>query len=644
MRWRSLPVTLRAMHPFSIRTTLTLADWRAYQRVCALRVRQRQKLANKWPFIALWLGVALAAATVVAAMKLELHRTSVTLGVIFGIALMIAAQRRSMGLTRPREGGSFLSHSEHEFSAEGITSIKAGSRSFNQWQRVIEVTATTEHIFVWLDTLSAYVIPVRDLPADTTAEQVVAAIKEWMAAPTEVHELPAAPAVAVNRESGWRTAFRLLTLRSVEHSGAASSALSGRPWPIVVLALISLALWVGLSWFYYLPEPQFYPYSVPGLAWYLLAALVVAVTMAKRSHPEIAVARVCSVLVIVLPLLIATDFSIVMWVPEPWDDVARILLSLYAIAYSARGLQALSGERQPVAVLGGFAVAAMFLWVASALYVESAPWISQGTEYAEGSEADTDAAEELLFEQPARIDGSVARIEPATGDAPVGFFVGFAGFGDQRVFAEEIKFAADKFADRFDTAERTLLLLNDRRDRETQPLATVAGLRRALKGIASKMRLDQDVLFLALSSHGSEDPLLSVQNGLLPLRSLTGEALAEALQASGIKWRVIVISACHAGAFIEPLRDPYTIVITAASPDRTSFGCSDDRDLTYFGEAFFRDSLPQAASLRDAFDIATKLVTERETQEGFEPSNPQAFFGDIIEPRLESMLRAAHAP
>ena len=82
---------------------------------------------------------------------------------------------------------------------------------------------------------------------------------------------------------------------------------------------------------------------------------------------------------------------------------------------------------------------------------------------------------------------------------------------------------------------------------------------------------------------------------MLPLRDLTGEALADALRASGIKWRVIVISACHSGAFIESLKDPYTMVITAAAPDRTSFGCSDDRDLTYFGEAFFRDSLPQAA-------------------------------------------------
>jgi hypothetical protein len=290
-------------------------------------------------------------------------------------------------------------------------------------------------------------------------------------------------------------------------------------------------------------------------------------------------------------------------------------------------------------------VAAIFLWTAGELYVYPAVWTSQDPEeYAEDFETDTDAGEALLFEQPARIDASVSRIERATGDEPAGFFVGFAGFGDQRVFAEEIKFAAQKFSDRYHTADRTLLLINDRRDRDAQPLATVSGLRYALKALASKMRLDQDVLFLALSSHGSDDPLLSVENGMLPLRDLTGDVLAEALRASGIKWRVIVISACHAGAFIEPLRDPYTIVITAASPDRTSFGCSDDRDLTYFGEAFFRDSFPQASSLREAFDAATKLVTEREAKEGFDASNPQAFFGEQIEPHVALMLRTASVP
>ena len=49
-------------------------------------------------------------------------------------------------------------------------------------------------------------------------------------------------------------------------------------------------------------------------------------------------------------------------------------------------------------------------------------------------------------------------------------------------------------------------------------------------------------------------------------------------------------------------------------------------------------------SLRDAFDTATKLVTRRESEEGYEASHPQAFFGDQIEPRVATMLRPASSP
>ena len=186
--------------------------------------------------------------------------------------------------------------------------------------------------------------------------------------------------------------------------------------------------------------------------------------------------------------------------------------------------------------------------------------------------------------------------------------------------------------------------LNDQRDLDSQPLASVSGLRYALKGLASKMQLDRDILFLALSSHGSEDPLLSVSNNSIPLQDLSGEDLAAALREANIKWRVIVISACHAGAFIEHLQDPYTIVITAAAADRTSFGCSDDRDLTYFGEMFFRDSVPGAASLRAAFDATKILIAKREQREGIEASNPQAFFGKEMEQRLQAFEKPAVEP
>jgi hypothetical protein len=100
---------------------------------------------------------------------------------------------------------------------------------------------------------------------------------------------------------------------------------------------------------------------------------------------------------------------------------------------------------------------------------------------------------------------------------------------------------------------------------------------------------------------------------------------------------VIIISACYAGGFIESLRDPQTIVITASAADRTSFGCSNDRDLTYFGEAFYRDALPTAHSLREAFAMAKTAIAAREHREHVDASNPQAYFGAKMEAKLASM-------
>lgn len=176
-------------------------------------------------------------------------------------------------------------------------------------------------------------------------------------------------------------------------------------------------------------------------------------------------------------------------------------------------------------------------------------------------------------------------------------------------------------------------LLAARRDLDSQPIATAASLRYALRELAPKMNVDEDILFLSLSSHGSED-YLSVSNEPLMLQDLTDEGLADALRDSGIKWRVIVISACHSGSFIDALRDPNTVVITAAAADRTSFGCSDDRDLTYFGEAFYRDALPGALSLRQAFETAVDTIGARERRENIRASHPQAHFGEAIERKL----------
>jgi hypothetical protein len=224
--------------------------------------------------------------------------------------------------------------------------------------------------------------------------------------------------------------------------------------------------------------------------------------------------------------------------------------------------------------------------------------------------------------------------------------VGFAGVGEQKVFAGEISLAAKVIGDRFGTPSRTLLLVNDHRNLEAQPLASVTSLKLALADIGRRMDRERDALILVISSHGSREPAISVSNGGLPLNDLTGEDLKKAFDEAGIRWRVVIISACHAGAFIPYLSDDQSIVITAAAADRTSFGCSNDRDLTYFGEEFIRDALPQAASLRAAFEKARESIAARERAERLTPSMPTAHFGVALEHRLESQgipLRAISA-
>jgi hypothetical protein len=110
------------------------------------------------------------------------------------------------------------------------------------------------------------------------------------------------------------------------------------------------------------------------------------------------------------------------------------------------------------------------------------------------------------------IDSTVAQfaVEPA----PPGrvFFLGFAAYGKERVFAEEIKLAAQRVAARYGSASRTLLLINDRRDLTTYALANHQNLRYALRLIGERMNRESDMLFLVLSSHGARNGMIEVSN------------------------------------------------------------------------------------------------------------------------------------
>jgi hypothetical protein len=245
---------------------------------------------------------------------------------------------------------------------------------------------------------------------------------------------------------------------------------------------------------------------------------------------------------------------------------------------------------------------------------------------------------ELVVRQPAMIDAQVREIAAHSPAGPQAYFLGFAGVGEERVFAQEIDLAARRLAERFGLAERSLRLVNDQRDLEAYPLASVAALRYALQALGRVMD-DDDVLFLALSSHGWKDATVTISNAGMRPDALGAKELAQMLEQAGIRWRVIVVSACYAGSFIKPLADERSIVIAAAAKNRPSFGCGADSELTYFGEAFYRDALPAAPTLRAAFEAARGEITAREKREGERPSRPQAYFGAAMEAKLEALRR-----
>jgi hypothetical protein len=224
-------------------------------------------------------------------------------------------------------------------------------------------------------------------------------------------------------------------------------------------------------------------------------------------------------------------------------------------------------------------------------------------------------AEAALYAQKDLLDRAIAALQPGQPGRIDMYLLAVGGDASQEVFRREVEFVQKAFAGRFGTAGRSLALVNSRNTLTSAPMATVTSIGAALKAIGARMDRDEDILFLFMTSHGSSDHQLVLSQNGLALRHLRAKDLAALLKESGIRWKVVLVSACYSGGFIDPLQDARTLVITAARRDRRSFGCADENDFTYFGRAFFKEALPGSRSFRQAFGKAVVLVEDWERQD-----------------------------
>lgn len=97
---------------------------------------------------------------------------------------------------------------------------------------------------------------------------------------------------------------------------------------------------------------------------------------------------------------------------------------------------------------------------------------------------------------------------------------------------------------------------------------------------------------------------------------------------------VVVISACYSGVFVPAMQDSQRMILTAARPDRSSFGCGAEDKYPYFDECFL-ESARTARNFPALGKAVQACVRDKEIATGAQPpSEPQLWIGAVIKPML----------
>ena len=426
---------------------------------------------------------------------------------------------------------------------------------------------------------------------------------------------------------------------------------------VVALTALGLLLAFARDFIRVGPAGEFVPWGLPGALFFLPLALCAAWLF---TLPAADAKQTLRLLVAVLALTLPIDLLAMVGhhlVAESRQGlgVGHQVVSGAATAWQALAAMLAAIRLGPIPLSRGRLVAAFVVafgvlaWPTTYLERYAMLWMPRddGNREAQQSRLLAAGSEEVFYRQPRLLEAQLAALQPGRKGVVDVYFVGVGGWASQDVFMREVRYAQALFQQRFGAEGRTVALINNPKTALEAPIASVTALEQTLQRVAAVMDRDEDILFLFLTSHGSRDHRFSLDFWPLQLNPLDPARLKSLLAQSGIKWKVVVVSACYSGGFIEPIKDETTLVITASAADRNSFGCSNEADFTYFGKAYLNDGLRTTHSFTAAFDLAKEVVTRRETAEEKLPSLPQMHVGAAIGGqlrRLEAELAQGRLP
>lgn len=254
-----------------------------------------------------------------------------------------------------------------------------------------------------------------------------------------------------------------------------------------------------------------------------------------------------------------------------------------------------------------------------------------------GPELERDRSPKWLLDEQRRMDKALAALGPQK-PGVVDAYVVVVGLDSDPIFGREAREAGKVLSRRYNAIGHTIVLAGtEGSGPSTLPNGSPRNLAVALARVAELMDKKQDVLVLYTAGHGAKVGLAYHDAddgfGIIP-----PARMARMFDELGIKNRLLILSACFSGIFVPTLSSDTTALFTAASADRTSFGCQSDRDWTFYGDAMINNALRQPVPLAKAGEDARALIAKWEAMDrNIIPSQPQVVIGSKVSSWLTAL-------
>ena len=402
--------------------------------------------------------------------------------------------------------------------------------------------------------------------------------------------------------------LRLALFMRVERSNFRVSAAQ-----LILTVLVSAAIDVDADW---VRAPQDARFSLLGVHGELFALGLLVLSSAV-----IAVLRRERDIYLALPIVVLASFPAIQFahllpslpgatlqISEFTRDVFEYVVLAWMFVVAMRAvyvcIEPHRKRRRAFAALGGALLVAP-LWFAP-LAGPLEPWWREFDAVQSASDAMNPASEPVLAAQEFMLDRALDQLEDERPGVTDLYFVGFAPDARHPGFVADVDAAQRTMDDRWRTKGRSVVLVNSPLTIAERPFATITHLREVLLEIGDTIDADDDVVMVYLTGSSRPDHALNAVNPPLELVSLSPQGLKELLDAAGIRWRIVVVSTCNAGAWVDALKDDETAVIASSAANVRGSDCNGGISASAFGEAFFTEAMRRNDDLAVAFDAARK--------------------------------------